>query len=202
MRFMTAEQSGVRDSMLMKKGNGAGSRIARACPGLDGQSGKFKARGSNLRGMLRKYPDNPKQWRTDDGEWFLNLSDTAYMLFHWREKMWKEYVRDLDELGVTSTRCFSLGGGDSWEEGDEVTDTGEAGKKSYKSKDEYNHDYNYYPWVKKDMSRFDLQKFQTTDERLVWMLDNYPGIYVAVYNIWADRRYRTGSDRKNVEGIA
>ena len=48
---------------------------------LNGRKGSFTAVESNLPGKLRQHPDNPRQWATDDGQTFLNLSDTAYLLF-------------------------------------------------------------------------------------------------------------------------
>jgi hypothetical protein len=123
---------------------------------LNGQSGLFQAVESNLRGMLRPHPVNPRQWATDNGEWFLNISDTAYKLFNGAENHWQDYVRDNAEMGVTSVRSGALGG---WEWSAE----GEASN---------------YPWDGDALTRFNLDKFQTADTRLQWMLDHYPDMYV------------------------
>ena len=144
-------------------------------PELNGHCGKFNSKNSNLRGMLRRCPDNPRQWITDNGKWFINISDSAYPLFHPKETMWKEYIQDLAQYGMTSTRCDSLGG-DTWDEGWDEATVGD--KRVIVDDPSYLHEYNFWPWDKKDMNRLDLKRFQTTDERLEWMLNNYPDIYV------------------------
>jgi hypothetical protein len=58
-------------------------------PGLDNKSGTFTAINSLLKGMLRKHKVNPKAWMTDDGQGFLNISDTAYKLFNGQEALWQ-----------------------------------------------------------------------------------------------------------------
>ena len=141
-----------------------------SCPmdrALDGKSGTFTAVGSTLRGMLRKHTVNSRAWMTDDGRWFANISDTAYLLFHGsRAPMWREYVRDMAAKGITCMRVASLGG---WggTPGAEVDDN------------------NFWVWndpwpggVAPDCSRFDLAKFQNSEERLKWMLRNHPDIYL------------------------
>ncbi len=127
---------------------------------LDGQGGVFSAEESDLRGMLRQHPDDPKQWATDDGQWFLNLSDTAYRLFEQQQTRWRDYVQDAAEQGITSLRSGALGG---WEW--LPAEQGEFGASNY-------------PWDGDDLTRFNLEKFQTTDKRLQWMLNNFPDMYV------------------------
>jgi hypothetical protein len=122
---------------------------------LNGQSGAFTAVESDLRGMLKRDPDNPRQWITHNGEWFLNLNDTAYRFFNADEPLWQEYIRDNVAMGITSIRAGSLGG---WGYLDDADGT--------------------WPWDGEDYTRYNLDKFQTTDERLQWMLDNYPDVYI------------------------
>lgn len=129
-------------------------------PLLDRRHGAFEAVESDLRGMLRPHPDNPQQWATENGQWFLNLSDTAYKLFNAGEPLWQEYIHDDVALGVTSVRAGALGG---WEWLPE--DEGEFGASNY-------------PWAGDDHTRYDLDKFQTTDTRLQWLLDTYPDLYI------------------------
>ena len=124
--------------------------------GLDGKTGHFTALKSDLPGMLKPAENNPRRWVMDDGQGFLNISDTAYRLFNSQEGLWQDYVRDDSEMGITSVRAGSLGGY-AWE----------ADAKS-----------SQYPWDGDDMTRYDLAKFQTTDSRLKWMLNNYPDMYV------------------------
>ncbi len=136
-------------------------------PALHAKESWFNAIDSPLRGMLRKHRANPRAWMTDDGQWFANISDTAYLLFHGeRAPMWREYVRDVAAKGVNCLRVAALGG---W--------GGTPGAKV--------DDNNFWVWndpwpggASPDYSRFDVAKFQNSDERLRWMLDNHPGIYM------------------------
>lgn len=125
-------------------------------PRLDGKSGSFAAARSVLRGMLRKHKENQRQWMTEDGRWFLNLNDTAYLFFNKDETLWRDYVRDVAAMGITSVRSGALGG-ISWGRESEITN---------------------WPWAGDDQARYDLEKFRTTDERLQWLLDNYPDVQV------------------------
>ncbi|MBI5831278.1 MAG: DUF5060 domain-containing protein [Armatimonadetes bacterium] len=142
------------------------SRCA-ADAGLDGRSGRFTAVGSKLHGMLRRHRANPRAWMTDDGQWFLNLSDTAYRLMHSQAAPdWQQYVVDDVALGITCLRSAALGG---W--------GGTPGAKTDSG--------DYWAWndpwpggVSPDHQRFDLGKFQTTDQRLTWLLDRYPDLQV------------------------
>jgi len=137
--------------------------------GLNKLKGSFNAGESNLRGMLRKAPNNSKQWITDNGKWFLNINDTGYLLFNENEKLWQQYIKDLSKLGVTSVRSMSLGGL-GWQDKSELNNFYE---KAYPGSVITN-----WPWVESDLTKLNLNKFQTTDQRLIWMLNNYPDMYV------------------------
>lgn len=115
---------------------------------LDGHRGWFIAANSPLRGMLRKDNRNPKQWMTDDGHWFLNISDTAYLLFSPYHGFWKAYVRDDVAHGITSVRG----------------DWANRGWKDY--------------WIDSHRTKFNLSHFHTVDARLQWILDHYPYLYI------------------------
>jgi hypothetical protein len=123
---------------------------------LDGQSGTFTAGESDLRGMLKRAEINPRQWVTEDGQWFINVSDTAYRLFNGDEALWQEYIRDDAEMGVTSVRAGGLGG---WAWGQDA-------------------ESSLYAWDGDNLTKYNLDKFQVTDTRLQWMLDEYPDIYI------------------------
>jgi hypothetical protein len=123
---------------------------------LDNQEGTFTAAESELRGMLKPNPDNPHQWITENGQWFLNINDTAYRLFNGGERRWQDYVHDLDQLGITTVRAGVLGGF-SWAKGARSSN---------------------YPWDGDDFTRYNLRKFQVTDERIEWMLNEYPDLYI------------------------
>jgi hypothetical protein len=135
--------------------------------GLDGKSGSFVSVASNLRGALRKHRANPHAWMTDDGRWFANVSDTAYRLFHRDDApLWREFVRDASTKGIDCLRVASLGG---W-----------GGTANVSVDDNDTWMWND-PWVggaSPDYTRYDLSKFQNTDERIEWILDNYPSMYL------------------------
>ncbi|MDD4190557.1 MAG: DUF5060 domain-containing protein, partial [Mangrovibacterium sp.] len=136
--------------------------------GLDKAKGNFRAENSDLRGMLHPAPGNPKQWKTDNGEWFLNINDTGYLLFNKNENLWKEYIEDLSELGVTSVRAGSLGGL-GWSRNSFTS----LYEKAYPGSDIDNS-----PWMEGDPTQMNLDRFRNTDERLIWMLNKYPDLYV------------------------
>ncbi len=150
-------------------------------PELNGKSGEFHAVDSPLRGMLRLCPENPKQWMTDNGRWFLNVSDTAYLLFNEEEQLWKEYVADAAAVGVTSTRCCSLGG-DAWDaevpEVYETWNTANGEEAAGKTNRAFDFCNSNYPWDPDDVRFLNLGKFQTTDNRLIWTINNYPDLYI------------------------
>lgn len=133
--------------------------------GLNNNSGSFSAKSSSLRGKLKAHPQNNKALMTDNGETFVNINDTAYCLFRDGDsevaRYWKDYIADDAAHGITSVRSGAFGGA-SWDEGS--TFVGKVG--------------DNYPWDGSDTSRMSLSKFQTTDSRLIWMLDNYPDMYV------------------------
>jgi hypothetical protein len=134
---------------------------------LHARSGGFTAATSALSGMLRPHSANPRAWMTDDGRTFLNLSDTAYRLFHGIDApLWREYVRDAAAKGINCLRVAALGG---W-----------GGTLDAKVDNNDNWTWND-PWAggaNPDHTRFDLGKFQTTDARLAWLLDHHPGVQV------------------------
>lgn len=108
-------------------------------------TGIIRAVESKLRGMLRPHRDNPRQWMTEDGRWFLHIDDTAYMLFKPSETEWREYVSEDAKLGVTSLRVAALG---------------------------------TPAWEDSQARDIDPEQYRATDERLRWMLDHHPDMYV------------------------
>ncbi|HEV3262213.1 MAG TPA: DUF5060 domain-containing protein [Gemmataceae bacterium] len=144
-------------------------RWASSCttdPGLKGKSGKFQALSSALPGMLRKHKANPRQWMTDDGQWFVNLSDTGYRLFHAKDApLWKQFVQDSAAKGVTCIRAACLGG---W-----------GGTPRATVDDNNTWTWND-PWAggaAPDYRRYDLAKLQNTDSRLIWIFNHHPDLY-------------------------
>lgn len=104
---------------------------------------------------------------TDDGRWFAHISDTGYKLFHGVDApMWRQFVREAVAKGITSIRAASLGG---W------------GGAVHAARDDNNVWVWNDPWEgggAPDYARFDLAKFQNTDNRLIWIFDNYPDLYL------------------------
>jgi hypothetical protein len=134
--------------------------------GLDNRTGHFTAQASSFRGLLKLHPDNSRAWITDNGQWFANISDTGYLLFHSIDApLWKQWVKDSAAKGSTSIRVAALGG---WGETPGVDDN--AGTWIWND-----------PWAggaTPDYERFDLAKFRNTDARMTWIFNHYPNLYL------------------------
>ena len=138
--------------------------------GLNGKTGTFTADDSKLRGRLLPHPKNPRHWMTEDGRWFLNLNDTAYFLLSphtaigepVKDDDVKAYVRDVVEHGITSVRCFTLIGPGGYLE------------------DGKNYEKRWRDSVFDDdaFTRPRLPHFRVADDRLRWLLNEYPDLYV------------------------
>ena len=126
---------------------------------LNGNKGTFTVKDSSLPGKLIKHPEDSKALATDNGEWFLNIADTAYYLFHDDSTQWKEFIEDDWKLGVNCLRANLLG------------NLREASKQQ-------NPDGWDRVFTDDNKDKMNLPAFRTTDERLDWMLENYPGMYV------------------------
>ena len=121
-------------------------------PKLDARQGAFEAVPASLRGRLLPHPRNPAQWITENGRWFLNLNDTAYLAFLGRDGLGDEvsfadfqhYIRDVRGQGLTSIRSMLACAYDSPQ-----TSFFESNR----------------------LDQLDLERFQRTDSRLQWMLD-------------------------------
>ena len=109
---------------------------------------------------------------TEDGRWFLNLNDTAYFWLCAYDSVGKpvtnedarDYVRDVADRGITSLRSFlSIGPAGFWE--------------SHRSlADEYRDAF----FADESMTKLQLAHFRTADDRLRWLLDEYPDVYVQI----------------------
>ncbi len=140
------------------------SRCA-AVPELDAKKGSFSATQSSLRGRLLTHPKNRRQWITEDGHWFLHLSDTAYFLLvphdgygqAVSEADFKQYVRDCRNQGITAVRCFLTSGIDGFEQDQQQW-------------------YNLF--ADQELTSLHLDKLQTVDRRLQWLLNESPDMYV------------------------
>lgn len=140
--------------------------------GLHGKSGTFRCAPSPLRGRLLIHPNNPSQWMTEDGRWFLNLNDTAYFWLCAYDAVGKpvtdedarEYVRDVHSRGITSLRSFLSVGPAGFLES--RRDLVEPWRDGYFADDA--------------MTRLHLARFRTADARLRWLLDEYPDMYMQI----------------------
>jgi len=135
-------------------------------PELRGKSGRFRAVGSGLRGRLLPHPKNSRQWITEDGRFFLNLSDTAYFLLCSRDGNGeavsdddaRRYVRDDVERGITAVRCFVASGSSGFSE---------AAKQ-----------WTDWHFADETCSKLRLANLQQTDRRLRLLLDEFPDVAV------------------------
>jgi hypothetical protein len=151
---------------------------------LDGKKGVFRATASKLRGRLLVHPKNPRQWMTEDGRWLLNLNDTAYYLLsrygsHGKpiaEPDVKHYVRDIVDRGITSIRSFSAIGP----------------KGSLEDSEGWKERWRDTFFADEALTRLRLEALDTADERLRWLLDEYPDLYVQL--ILFPRGSRHGRD--------
>jgi hypothetical protein len=81
-------------------------RSASNQPGLDGRSGIFEVKPSDLPGKLRKHPDDPRQFAYDDGRWFLHIGDTGYRYVTDTEPLWRQYIDEAAEAGFNKIRTW------------------------------------------------------------------------------------------------
>ncbi|MHC4398527.1 MAG: apiosidase-like domain-containing protein [Planctomycetota bacterium] len=73
---------------------------------LDGQRGSFQVASSDLKGKLRKHPEDPRQLAYDNGQWFLHVGDTGYRFVTATEPKWKEYIDQAAKMGATKIRTW------------------------------------------------------------------------------------------------
>jgi len=133
---------------------------------LDGKTGRFEAADSKLRGRLLSHPQNPRQWITEDGRWFLNLNDTAYFLLCARDGNGdsvsdddaRRYVRDDVARGITSVRCFLASRSKGFSESSEQ--------------------WKAWHFDENTLDRLRLENLQCADRRLRMLLDEYPDVAV------------------------
>ncbi|VAW69389.1 hypothetical protein MNBD_GAMMA10-765, partial [hydrothermal vent metagenome] len=143
-------------------------------PGLNGKNGSFSANESPLPGKLRKHSRNLQQWMGDNKQPILAMSDTPYLLFNdacladfnaaCNENLFHRYIEQVSAKGINLLRVGIGGGYSRWVPGARAS----------------NGRYPRANWIHDGLNynRFDLQQLQKTDERLAWLLDNYPGIYI------------------------
>jgi hypothetical protein len=133
---------------------------------LDGKTGAFRAVNSKLRGRLLPHQKNPRHWITEDGRWFLNINDTAYFLLSLKDQNgnsishedFAAYVRDAVDHGITSFRSWAAVGSRGCLEGIEA--------------------WNDSIFEDEGNTRLRLNHFRCSDQRLAWLLEHYPDIYI------------------------
>jgi len=134
--------------------------------GLNGKAGTFASGGSKLRGRLLPHPKSPRQWTTEDGRWFLNLSDTAYFLLCAHDgngalvsdEQAKQYAREDVARGITSVRCFLASRPGGFAESKEQ--------------------WNAWHFETNSLDRLRLETMQCADRRLQMLLDEFPDVAV------------------------
>ena len=134
--------------------------------GLDGKTGAFQTVDSKLRGRLLPHPKNPRHWITEDGRWFLNINDTAYFLLSLKDQNgnpishedFAAYIRDAVDHGITSFRSWAALGPKGCLEGIEA--------------------WNDSIFEDESCTRLRLNHFRCSDQRLAWLLEYYPDIYI------------------------
>lgn len=133
---------------------------------LASRRGAFTATGSSLPGRLLPHPKNSRHWMTENGRWFLNLSDTAYFLLcaydgngnAVSDDDARRYVVDDVARGINSVRCYLASGSAGFGESQEQWRT----------------------WFFADatLDRFRLENLQVADRRLRMLLETHPEIAV------------------------
>lgn len=133
---------------------------------LDAKSGTFEASDSSLPGRLLVHPQNPRQWMTENGRWFLNLNDTAYFLLCAHDANGTPvtdddallYVADDVERGITSVRCFLASRPAGFSESSEQ--------------------WRAWYFADESLDRLRLDSLQSADHRLRLLLDRFPHVAV------------------------
>jgi hypothetical protein len=140
--------------------------MCKMVPSLHGQSGRFEAVDSTLRGRLLPHPRNPRQWITENGQWFLHLSDTAYFLLCSHDgngavvsdDAARLYMRDDVAHGITAVRCFLAAGSGGFAES--------------------SHAWDEWFFTDRTHDHLRLEQIQQADRRLRLLLDEFPEVAV------------------------
>jgi hypothetical protein len=136
-------------------------------PALDGKSGEFEVRRSELPGKLRHHPQDRRQFAYDNGQWFLHLGDTGYRYVTDTEPLWQQYIDEAAQVGFNKIRTWFCRG---------------------------RHDVGalFTP----DRQGLDLAYWDEIERRLAYALDKYPHIQFQLIPYGEDwpelRRYAEG----------
>ncbi len=125
------------------------------------ENGGFTVVRSKLPGKLRRHIKNKSYFMTDNKETFINITDTAYYLFANKSTKWKEYIKDAVEHGVSSFRALIF------------------------NPDDWNRVF-----LNGNRNRFNYVLTKTVSDRLKWMLQNYPRVYVQLIMLPSPPGYR------------
>jgi hypothetical protein len=143
---------------------GPGDRRARPTLSSTTASANFTAQDSSFRGPAQgSIPELRAPGSPDNGQWFANISDTGYRLFHEIDApLWKQWVKDSAVEGDHEhPRRAALGG---W---------GETPGADIDSADTWVWNDPWAGGATPDYDRFDLAKFQNTDKRMSWIFNHY-----------------------------
>lgn len=133
---------------------------------LHGRRGKFVAVPSNLPGRLLPHPKNSRHWMTENGRWFLNLSDTAYFLLCAHDGNGepvtddeaRRYIGDAAARGITSVRCIIASRNAGFTESEDM--------------------WRSWYFADATLDFFRLENLQLADRRLRMLLETNPEIAV------------------------
>lgn len=109
--------------------------------------GSFRVVESDLKGKLRKHPEDPYQFAYDNGEWYLHIGDTGYRYLSANEPKWKEYIDQAVEVGMTKIRTW-------------------FNSSRFGVEELFNEDH----------SALNLPYWQEIDKRIAYAYENYPGV--------------------------
>ncbi len=74
--------------------------------GFTEKKGIFNVVDSELKGKLKKHPEDSYQFVYENGEWFLHIGDTGYRYLAATEPKWKEYIDQASDIGMTKIRTW------------------------------------------------------------------------------------------------
>ena len=143
---------------------------------LNGRTGSFTASDTGLPGLLKLNPTNPKAWVNERNDSFVYRGEDGWVLLNENPAiagLYQGFVNDAATQGINTIGPVSLTG--SWGNAPYFPEAGVGD-----------------PWAPSDTSRFDLNKFQTTDTRLEWILGAHSEMYIQGH--FLGRQWSIGND--------
>jgi hypothetical protein len=136
-------------------------------PGFRNRNGKFKVAGSNLKGKLKKHPEDPYQFAYDNNNWFLHIGDTGYRYLTETEQLWQDYIDQAVKIGITKIRTWFC-----------------------------SSRHNVEALFDEERNNLNLSYWQEMDKRIAYALEQHPGIILQLIPFGEDteelKRYNAG----------